>query len=84
MDAILAQGSRKLVDALTAEKIDLSALSLDQRRDLLAPGRALRPVDRRADRAALEPAAPPVGLPAALEPPRPSDRLRHDADRRWS
>ena len=35
MDAILAQGVTQLIDALTAEKIDLSALSLDQRRDLL-------------------------------------------------
>ena len=35
MDAILAQGVTQLVDALTAEKVDLSALSVDQRRDLL-------------------------------------------------
>lgn len=35
MDAILAQGVTQLVDALTNEKVDLSALSLDQRRDLL-------------------------------------------------
>ena len=35
MDAILALGVTQLVDALTAEKVDLSALSLDQRRDLL-------------------------------------------------
>lgn len=35
MDAILAQGVTQLVDALTAERVDLSALSLDQRRDLL-------------------------------------------------
>src|SRR5262249_49082171 len=35
MDAILALGVTQLVDALTAERIDLSALSLDQRRDLL-------------------------------------------------
>jgi len=35
MDAILAQGVTQLVDALTAEKSDLSALSVDQRRDLL-------------------------------------------------
>jgi hypothetical protein len=35
MDAILAQGITQLIDALTSEKIDLSALSLDQRRDLL-------------------------------------------------
>jgi hypothetical protein len=35
MDAILAQGVTQLIDALTAEKVDLSALSVDQRRDLL-------------------------------------------------
>ncbi|WP_406697211.1 hypothetical protein V5E97_00095 [Singulisphaera sp. Ch08] len=35
MDAILAQGVTQLVDALTANRVDLSALSLDQRRDLL-------------------------------------------------
>src|SRR3954470_11672884 len=35
MDAIMAQGVTQLVDALTAEKSDLSALSVDQRRDLL-------------------------------------------------
>jgi hypothetical protein len=35
MDAILAQGVTQLVDALTSERIDLSALSVDQRRDLL-------------------------------------------------
>ncbi|HEV3165998.1 MAG TPA: hypothetical protein VGZ22_18365 [Isosphaeraceae bacterium] len=35
MDAILALGVTKLVDELTAGKVDLSALSLDQRRDLL-------------------------------------------------
>lgn len=35
MDAVLAQGVTQLVDALTAERVDLSALSLDQRRDLL-------------------------------------------------
>lgn len=35
MDAILAQGVTQLVDALSAEKVDLSALTVDQRRDLL-------------------------------------------------
>lgn len=35
MDAIMAQGVTQLVDALTSEKVDLSALSVDQRRDLL-------------------------------------------------
>jgi RecA/RadA recombinase len=35
MDAILAQGVTQLVDALTGEKVNLSALSVDQRRDLL-------------------------------------------------
>jgi len=35
MDAILAQGVTQLVDALTSNHVDLSALSLDQRRDLL-------------------------------------------------
>ena len=47
-------------------------------------GGPVRPVDRRADRAALEPAPPAVGVPPALEPPRPPDRLRHDAGRRRS
>ena len=35
MDAILAIGITKLVDQLTHDRADLSALSLDQRRDLL-------------------------------------------------
>lgn len=35
MDAIMAQGVTQLVDALTSEKVDLSALTVDQRRDLL-------------------------------------------------
>jgi hypothetical protein len=35
MDAILALAVTKLVDELTAEKVDLTVLSLDQRRDLL-------------------------------------------------
>jgi hypothetical protein len=35
MDAILALGVTQLVDELTTERVDLSALSLDQRRDLL-------------------------------------------------
>ncbi|MGE3820485.1 MAG: hypothetical protein AB7I30_13805, partial [Isosphaeraceae bacterium] len=35
MDAILAQGVTQLVDALTLEKINLSSLTVDQRRDLL-------------------------------------------------
>src|SRR6202000_746011 len=35
MDAILAQGVTQLIDALSTERVDLSALSPDQRRDLL-------------------------------------------------
>ena len=35
MDAILALSVTKLVDQLTSERVDLSPLSLDQRRDLL-------------------------------------------------
>ena len=35
MDAILSLGVTKLVDLLTAEKINLTTLSVDQRRDLL-------------------------------------------------
>ena len=35
MDAILSLGVTKLVDLLTSEKVDLTVLSLDQRRDLL-------------------------------------------------
>ena len=35
MDAILALGVTQLIDHITTDKIDLSALSLDQRRDLL-------------------------------------------------
>jgi hypothetical protein len=35
MDAILSLSITKLVDLLTSEKVDLSVLSLDQRRDLL-------------------------------------------------
>ena len=74
----------QLVDLLTTEKVDLSVLSLDQRRDLLLLAALYDALDRRADRAALEPAAPPLGLPAALEPPRPADRLRHDPGRHRS
>ncbi len=35
MDAILAQGVTRLVDSVTAERSNLSSLTLDQRRDLL-------------------------------------------------
>ena len=35
MDAILSLGVTQLIDLLTTEKVDLSVLSLDQRRDLL-------------------------------------------------
>jgi hypothetical protein len=35
MDAVLSLGMTKLVDLLTSEKMDLTVLSLDQRRDLL-------------------------------------------------
>ncbi|MBV8606271.1 MAG: hypothetical protein JO034_02270, partial [Singulisphaera sp.] len=35
MDAVLSLGVTQLVDLLTHEKVDLSVLSLDQRRDLL-------------------------------------------------
>jgi hypothetical protein len=35
MDAILAQGVTQLIDEINAERLDLTALSLDQRRDLL-------------------------------------------------
>jgi hypothetical protein len=35
MDAILSLGLTQLIDLLTTEKVDLSVLSLDQRRDLL-------------------------------------------------
>ena len=77
MDAILSLGVTQLIDLLTTEKVDLSVLSLDQRRDLLLLAALYdastgEPIDT-----ALEPAAPAVGLPAALEPPRPADRLRH-------
>ena len=35
MDAILALGVTQLIDAMTADKVDLTSLTLDQRRDLL-------------------------------------------------
>ncbi|MHC5544507.1 hypothetical protein ACYOEI_40270, partial [Singulisphaera rosea] len=35
MDAILAQGVTQLVDSLSTERVDLSSLTVDQRRDLL-------------------------------------------------
>ena len=35
MDAILAQGVTQLIDSLSADRVDLSALTVDQRRDLL-------------------------------------------------
>jgi hypothetical protein len=55
MDAILAQGVTQLVDLLTTEKIGLTALSLDQRRDLLLLAALYdqstgEPIDRRWDR----------------------------------
>ena len=63
MDAILALGVTKLVDSLTAEKVDLTALTRGPAPRPPAPGGALRPVDPRADREALEPAPPAVRLP---------------------
>ena len=55
MDAILAQGVTQLVDLLTTEKISLTALSVDQRRDLLLLAALYdqstgEPIDRRWDR----------------------------------
>jgi hypothetical protein len=55
MDAILAQGVTQLVDLLTTEKIDLSALSVDRRRDLLLLAALYdqstgAPIERRWDR----------------------------------
>jgi hypothetical protein len=55
MDAILAQGVTQLVDHLTAERIDLTALSVDQRRDLLLLAALYdqstgEPIERRWDR----------------------------------
>jgi RecA/RadA recombinase len=55
MDAILAQGVTQLIDLLNTEKIDLSTLSLDQRRDLLLLAALYdqstgEPIDRRWDR----------------------------------
>jgi hypothetical protein len=55
MDAILAQGVTHLIDLLTTEKISLSALSLDQRRDLLLLAALYdqstgEPINRRWDR----------------------------------
>lgn len=52
MDAILSLGVTQLVDTLTTEKNDLSALSLDQRRDLLLIAALYdsstgEPIDRR-------------------------------------
>jgi hypothetical protein len=52
MDAILSLGVTQLVDNLTTEKNDLSALSLDQRRDLLLLAALYdastgEPIDRR-------------------------------------
>jgi hypothetical protein len=55
MDAILAQGVTHLIDLLNTEKIDLSTLSLDQRRDLLLLAALYdqstgEPIERRWDR----------------------------------
>jgi len=55
MDAILAQGVTQLVDLLTTEKIGLTVLSLDQRRDLLLLAALYdqstgEPINRRWDR----------------------------------
>ena len=82
MDAILSLGVTQLVDLLTTEKVDLSVLSLDQRRDLLLLAALYDASTGEPIARSLEPAAPPIGLPAALDPPRLADRLRHDAGRR--
>jgi len=55
MDAILAQGVTHLIDLTSSEKVDLSALSLDQRRDLLLLAALYdqstgEPIERRWDR----------------------------------
>jgi hypothetical protein len=55
MDAILAQGVTQLIDLVSTEKIDLTALSLDQRRDLLLLAALYdqstgEPIERRWDR----------------------------------
>ncbi len=55
MDAILAQGVTKLIDALNAEHVDVSVLSVDQRRDLLMLAALYdqstgEPLERRWDR----------------------------------
>ncbi len=55
MDAILAQGVTQLIDLQTTEKIALTALSVDQRRDLLLLAALYdqstgEPIDRRWDR----------------------------------
>jgi hypothetical protein len=52
MDAILSLGVTQLIDLLTTEKVDLSVLSLDQRRDLLLLAALYdastgEPIDRR-------------------------------------
>ena len=78
MDAILSLGVTQLVDLLTAEKVDLSVLSLDQRRDLLLLAALYDASTGEPIEQAMEPAPPTVGVPSALDPPRPPDRLRHD------
>src|SRR5271157_447820 len=77
MDAILSLGVTQLVDLLTTEKVDLSVLSLDQRRDLLL----LAALYDASTGAPLEPAPPPLRIPPPLEPSRLADRLWHDAGR---
>ena len=47
----------------------------------LAAGRALRRLDKSADREALEPAPSPIRLSPALVAPRLADRFRHDPGR---
>ena len=81
MDAILSLGVTQLVDLLTTEKVDLSVLSLDQRRDLLLLAALYdqstgEPIERRWSRLRRR-----SGFRPALEPPRPADRLRHDPGR---
>jgi len=55
MDAIMAQGVTKLIDTLNDEHVDLSVLSVDQRRDLLMLAALYdqstgEPIERRWDR----------------------------------
>ena len=80
MDAILSLGVTKLVDLLISEKINLTVLSVDKRRDLLLLA-ALYDASMGGPIAGAGAGSPPIRLSTALDQARFADRFRDDIDR---